>query len=54
MSCSNCNRGYGRAKWLGYNFPNIDWSLVAGDNSHTQAFVETMQDKFCTRMLVVL
>jgi len=28
-----------------FNFPNIDWSLVAGDNSHTHAFVETIQDK---------
>ena len=29
-----------------FNFPHIDWSLITGDNSHTQAFVETIQDMF--------
>ena len=29
-----------------FGFPNIDWSFITGDNSHTQAFVETIQDTF--------
>jgi len=29
-----------------FNFPNINWSLEAGDHSHTQAFVEAIKDKF--------
>ena len=26
-----------------FNFPNIDWSFITGNNNHTQAFVETIQ-----------
>ena len=29
-----------------FKFPNIDWSFITGDNRHTQAFVETIQDIF--------